>query len=393
MKNVLTVIKKELKRFFTDPRMILALVMPGIIMMVVYTSIGAIIKNIEKKTTYSVITVNQPAMVASMPETQSIEAFHKTIPGSVVDIGDTTKEYVLEQIEKGDVDLLVVFEKDFWDKVNAHDADPSVPAPKIELHFNSAKTDSSKVYSMYSMFLDELEGAMIAINKFDIDLKDTAKPTDIGIMLISMILPGMLVIFLSAGSMGVVTESIAGEKERGTIAALLVTPIKRSELALGKAAALSIASLASGFSSFIGVIVALPSMMAGVELEVNMYSAGDYFGVLAILISTVMLLTLLMCILSTMAKSVKEATSFTGPIMLVVVAAAFPTMLGMVSSTNLALTLIPIFNSVQCLAQILSKSFNVGYFVMTIVMNLVYTGLGIFVLGKMFNNEKIMFRQ
>lgn len=243
------------------------------------------------------------------------------------------------------------------------------------------------------MFLDELEGAMIAINKFDIDLKDTAKPTDIGIMLISMILPGMLVIFLSAGSMGVVTESIAGEKERGTIAALLVTPIKRSELALGKAAALSIASLASGFSSFIGVIVALPSMMAGVELEVNMYSAGDYFGVLAILISTVMLLTLLMCILSTMAKSVKEATSFTGPIMLVVVAAAFPTMLGMVSSTNLALTLIPIFNSVQCLAQILSKSFNVGYFVMTIVMNLVYTGLGIFVLGKMFNNEKIMFRQ
>jgi hypothetical protein len=30
---------------------------------------------------------------------------------------------------------------------------------------------------------------------------------------------------------------------------------------------------------------------------------------------------------------------------------------------------------------------------MTLVMNLVYTVLGVFVLGKMFNNEKIMFRQ
>jgi sodium transport system permease protein len=327
MKNVLTIIKKELKRFFTDPRMILALVLPGIIMMVMYTAIGAIIESVQKKTTYAIITVNKPETVASSEFSLGLDAFHKSLPGNVVDIGDTNKEYVLEQIEKGDVDLLVVYEDDFWNAVEAYNsAVPGAIAPKVELYFNSSKEKSSQVYSMYSRFLDDLETKMIDVNKFDIDLKDTAKPTDLGIMLISMILPGMLVIFLSTGSMSVVTESIAGEKERGTIAALLVTPIKRSELALGKATALSIASLASGLSSFIGMIVSLPSMMAGVELEMSMYSVGDYFAVFAILIATVMLVTIIMCMLSAMAKSVKEATGFTGPIMLVVVAAAFPTM-------------------------------------------------------------------
>ncbi|MFQ7035420.1 MAG: ABC transporter permease subunit [Candidatus Borkfalkia sp.] len=52
--------------------------------------------------------------------------------------------------------------------------------------------------------------------------------------------------------MGIAPESIAGEKERGTIATLLVTPIKRSELVVGKVLSLSALSSLSAISSFIG---------------------------------------------------------------------------------------------------------------------------------------------
>lgn len=58
-------------------------------------------------------------------------------------------------------------------------------------------------------------------------------------------------------------ESIAGEKERGTIATLLVTPMRRSSLALGKVFSLSIIALLAGCSSFIGTFAALPKMMGG----------------------------------------------------------------------------------------------------------------------------------
>jgi ABC-type Na+ efflux pump permease subunit len=55
-----------------------------------------------------------------------------------------------------------------------------------------------------------------------------------------MILPFLILSFLFSGCLAVTPESIAGEKERGTIATLLVTPIKRRELAIGKIISLSI---------------------------------------------------------------------------------------------------------------------------------------------------------
>ena len=39
--------------------------------------------------------------------------------------------------------------------------------------------------------------------------------------------------------MAIAPSAIAGEKERGTIATLLVTPMRRNELALGKVVSLS----------------------------------------------------------------------------------------------------------------------------------------------------------
>ena len=42
------------------------------------------------------------------------------------------------------------------------------------------------------------------------------------------------------------------EKERGTIATLLVTPMKRGQLAMGKIISLGIIGLLSGISSFVG---------------------------------------------------------------------------------------------------------------------------------------------
>ena len=44
---------------------------------------------------------------------------------------------------------------------------------------------------------------------------------------LGMMLPYFITILLFAGAMGIGTDMIAGEKERGTMASLLVTPVKR----------------------------------------------------------------------------------------------------------------------------------------------------------------------
>ena len=53
--------------------------------------------------------------------------------------------------------------------------------------------------------------------------------------------------------------------------------------------------------------------------------------------------------------------------------------------------LIPLYNSVQCMVGIFSFDIEPALILATVLSNLVYTGLGVFLLTKMFNSERIMF--
>ena len=63
MSNIFTIMKKELKRFFTDKRMLISLIMPGLIIFIIYTLIGSFISeglNVDKEYTYNVYVENIP---------------------------------------------------------------------------------------------------------------------------------------------------------------------------------------------------------------------------------------------------------------------------------------------------------------------------------------------
>ena len=68
---------------------------------------------------------------------------------------------------------------------------------------------------------------------------------------------------------------------------------------------------------------------------------------------------------------------------------------GMFGSTaqNPALYLIPIYNSVQSMIGIFSFEANIVHMLITVGVNVIFTGLGVFVLTRMFNSEKIMFNK
>lgn len=151
--------------------------------------------------------------------------------------------------------------------------------------------------------------------------------------------------------MSVAPESIAGEKERGTIATLLVTPMKRSSLALGKVFSLSIIALLAGCSSFIGTFAALPKMMGGelTGVDSSVYVPMDYAMLLLIILSTVMVLVSMIALVSAFAKSVKEAATTVSPFTIVVTFIGLSPMLSQGKEIPLYRYLIPVYNSVQCM--------------------------------------------
>ena len=60
MKNIFVIFKKELKRFFTDRRMLLSMFLPGILIYLVYTFMG----NLFKSDVFSTTTKNTTYQIA-----------------------------------------------------------------------------------------------------------------------------------------------------------------------------------------------------------------------------------------------------------------------------------------------------------------------------------------
>lgn len=388
--NILTVMKKEFTRFFTDKRMVLTTIfMPGLMIYFMYTFMGnGISAQFEQSEDFKpvVYTENLPKSVWNVINQEKLMELKEV----------SNKEDVLEKIEEGEKNyqLLAVFPEDFDEKIAVYDAKSGETAPNVELYYNSTETDSNTAYQAMQGVLDAVESSMA--NKFDVNAGkgtyDLASDEDMTAMMFSMMVPMLLIMFLFSGCMAVAPESIAGEKERGTIATLLVTPMKRSHLALGKILSLSVIAILSGCSSFLGTMLSLPALMGGGgEINANVYGVKDYVMLFCIIISTVMVIVSIVSIVSAFAKNVKEATGWVTPIMIISMLIGITSMIESLCKTEPVFYLIPLYNSVQSMNGIFALNMNTTNIIVTVAANFCFAGIGVFALTKMFNSEKIMF--
>lgn len=388
MKNVWIIMKKELTRFFTDKRMLLSLILPAIVIYAVYSLMGNFMSNqmmVDSEYSYQIYIENQ---------SNALAIFNKNDELNIHIIQDSlTEDAIKEKINQKEIDLYIKFEKDFDNLVANYESSTNTKAPQIEMYYNSTKTESQTIYQYYESCFNSFESSLT--NKFDINTGDPnafdlATKEERDSQFVTMLLPFLIVILLFSGCMGIATESIAGEKERGTIATLLITPVKRSSIALGKIFALSITALVSALSSFIALVASLPNLVAGADISMSMYKPIDYIGILIIIITTVLIFIVIMSIISALCKSIKEATTYAMPVMVIVMLIGITSLIGG-SQTNTVFYFIPVYNSVQAMIGILGMNFNIVQFIITIVTNVIFFGLGILLLSKMFKSEKIMF--
>ncbi len=388
--NILTIIKKEFARFFGDKRMVFTtILMPGLLIYVMYSFMGnAMMKEFETDDDYVA-----KAYVENMPD--ELDAMWSELSMDITKINASEEADILQKVEEKEADILVVFPENFSGDVAEYEVTSGRKAPEVKVYYNSTASESSKFYAIVTEVLNAYESSMA--NKFDVNMSeddyDRASEKDVTGQVFSMMLPMLLMIFMFSGCMSIAPEAIAGEKERGTIATLLVTPMKRSALALGKIISLSIISLLAGLSSFIGTMLSLPNLMGGEESGMNagVYGVTDYVMLLGLILTTVLVLVSLISIISAFAKSIKEAGTAISPLMILVMGVSLIPMFGGDAPKNIVSFFVPILNSVQCFHGIFSFKYEMVQVVITIVMNMVYAGVFTFLLTKLFNSEKVMF--
>ncbi len=385
--NIGAIIRKEFNRFFTDRRLVMtAIILPGLMIYLLYSFMGSAMSDmysVEDDFAPTVYAVNAPASIAALAQEAGM---------TLTDVSPQEAEGVRTQIVDKQAELLAVFPADFDAQVAAY-APGAGEAPNIELYYNSTDADSSQAHAMFAALLDGYESSLV--NKFDVNRgvdADLASERDTAGQIFSSMLPLLMMVFLFSGCMAVAPESIAGEKERGSIATLLVTPLGRGELAMGKVISLGCISLLSGASSFLGTMLSLPKLMGAgdVALEAAAYGAGDYAALFAVIASTVLLLTGMIAVLSAFAKTVKEASMLVMPLMIVSMLVGVTSMFGDVHA-QLGWYCIPLYNSVQCMSGVLAFSASAAAVGVTVAVNLALAACMTLILRRLFNSDSVMF--
>ena len=390
--NVFIIMKKEFARFFGDRRMLFtALIMPGLMMYILYSLMGSLMSNITGMGEGQTPVV----YVCEMPESIRTLAASAEDSPEIRDVGAGQLGTIKDQIKNMEADLLVVFPSGFDALAAAYDMRSGQPAPNIEVYYNSSSLNSDSLYQGMLAALNQYQYSLY--HNFDVNHGngpwDLAEPgASASDQMLTAMLPLLLMIFMFSSCVTLAPESIAGEKERGTIATLLVTPIRSGELAAGKILSLAITALLCGISSAAGAILGMNQMMSatGAGISFGAIGAKEYMLLLLVILSSILLTITLISLISAFAKSVKEANSTALPLLLVSIMGGLLPMITGGGAGGFYHYLIPIYNTSKCLNDLFLMDYDLVNILISIISCIAYAGIGSFALAKMFRSEKIM---
>jgi len=226
-----------------------------------------------------------------------------------------------------------------------------------------------------------------AIMVKDVDL---STPQSRG-MLIMIMLPYVLMITAFTGGMHLAIDSTAGEKERKSLEPLLINPVPRWQVMLGKMSATAtyaFVSLALTLMAFRFAFPMLPTGALGVDLNLG---AQAIAGILLAVAPVVVLAAAMLTTLAALAKSLREAQSYMGLVFLIPMIPGLIFMVNPMKAETWMMT-IPMFSQNLLIGEFVrGESVNALWLVLsmgsTLLVGLIFVALA----ATLFNRPRVVF--
>lgn len=225
--------------------------------------------------------------------------------------------------------------------------------------------------------------------------------------MLAFLIPMLMLQFILSGGMATAVDATAGEKERGTLESLLVTPVRRSEVVGGKLLATTLTALISALFSVAGFVVTgfvvaqLRARQDGGSLASEMSSmmGGQLTltlpGVLALLgigLSSALLISALLIAISIYARSFKEAQTYIAPLSMLIVIPVIMLQFADFLNFSTAVYATPLIGSMIALLDTVKGTVTTPHALLAILGNLLGALLVSMVARRSFGREEIIFR-
>lgn len=404
------ILKKELKRLFTDKRTVFFMVvLPLVMLPLLYTVMGKISKSRSADIRSYRGTIFMVENQKDSPIYQEFRSIiEEKINAKINEIPESQIGVAKHLIAEKEAELLITFPE------NMDFAYIAIQPFDVHIYFNGASDYSSYLFRRTQEAIGSLADSLISLRLETLNIPTeiltpvtynqtitseeinlAKKGSEIG-KAFGTLLPFIIILYLFVSSMQVGIDTVSGEKERGTLAILLVNQVGRVSIIIGKLLAVVCASFASALSSVIGLMIAgryfLKDLFrSSAEMSEFVLNATQIIQLVVLLIPVAVLLVSLVLICATYARNSKEAAGLVMPLyMLVLIVSIGTSSMGETIPSWMYYT--PIVNTVVGIKSVFMKTSAWGNVLIAGISSIVFSGILIYFMIKMFKNEKILFR-
>jgi sodium transport system permease protein len=287
--------------------------------------------------------------------------------------------------------------------------------PKAEIHHYEGELRSGfaadELEEFFREFRDQHVTATLAshglptrvLTPFDVTRRNVAPPEKVGGNLVGGFVPYLIIVLCFTGAMYPAIDLTAGEKERGTMETLLCSPASRLEIVLGKfllvltgsLSAMAMSLLSMGLTAAVTGAILLgsegPASAPMTSGFANFISLPGMIGVLIMVFPVAVLFAAVQLTIALFARSSKEAQSYLGPMMIVVL---LPAIIGMLPGIDLnaKLAWVPLLNLSLVCKELLSGVWSWPYLAIVFFSTCLYAAIALALAVRMFNREDVVFR-
>ena len=399
------VYKKELKELLRDKKTLMfvvalpVLIFPIIFAVMAFISSQAALEADQKVNTYVIINGDYAQ------EFTDKVFYHKSFELYKGSKTFNTIEELKAGVTAGDIDMGIYLPS------NAEDTLDSGEQSKWEVVFNDAKSINflfDRVKELAQEYSDVLQAKKLKsfgiedsthkaiLTPIEVVKVDTAdKRENLGEK-IGGFLPYLLIPLVLMGATYPAIDLGAGEKERGTLETLLLTPITRTELVLGKFITLLTTSIASTTITVVsmGCWVAVALAFADLDFIKTAFSTlavTDLLMIFVLLLPLAAIFSSLALAISIYARTFKEAQNYMAPLSMGVF---FPIIISIMPNMELTAktAFIPVTNVALAIKDIIKGTVDYTFVGLIFLATALIAGALLAFCVKWFNREDVLFR-
>lgn len=224
----------------------------------------------------------------------------------------------------------------------------------------------------------------------DIASADAATKGEQAGLVLSMFIPMVIAIWTASSAIQPSIDMTAGERERGTLEALLCLPCSRMQLLAGKWLAVATITSAGVAMQIGGLLFAISFLASSSIIGMPTISLTSILLLLSAVVIFAIMVVAFELALAMKAHSVKEAGSLLGPAILFIIFPALFTQVINLDGIESWWFAIPLVNILLALRELLLDRIIVEHIVVWLLSSIVYAGLAAWFAARQFKREDLV---